>query len=435
MGQTGAVLPDLTTPAGRDAFETAIAAAAAVVETDPVRRAARIRTLLDPGNATGIATAALAQVELRARARAKFGALAERMYFTAAGLEQSTRLELASHRARRFRAAEASAVLDLCCGIGADLLAFAEAGMGVHGIELDPGTAAVAAANLAVLAPGAGRVAVGDATTAAWQAAGAVFIDPARRTSSGRIADPAAFSPSLNFVMQVLGGHRLAASKLAPGLDHGLVPPGVEAEWVSFAGGVKEAVLWSAGFAADGPRVSRRATLLPAGVGLTDLDPRETAVRPIGEYLHEPDGAIIRAGLVQQAAAAAGAARIDEHLAYLTSDRLPAGRLPDVRDPGATVTAAPLMRSYRVLEVLGYSVKRLRAELRAREVGVLEIKKRGVDIDPAALRRELSPRGPNSLTVLLARVGEQRLAVLAHPVPASPAGDHADVPVLPDTSG
>ena len=69
-----------------------------------------------------------------------------------------------------------------------------------------------------------------------------------------------------------------------------------------------------------------------------------------------------------------------------------------------------------MLDVLPYSVKRLRAELHRRQVGIVEIKKRGVDVDPAALRRELAPTGPNSLTVLLARVGERRLAVLADPV-------------------
>jgi hypothetical protein len=106
---------------------------------------------------------------------------------------------------------------------------------------------------------------------------------------------------------------------------------------------------------------------------------------------------------VQQVAALLpGGRRIDEHLAYLSCD--------------APVSTA-LARGYRVLDVLPYSVKRLRAELKRREVGIVEIKKRGVDIDPAALRRELNPRGPQSITVLLARVGESRLAVLAEPVP------------------
>jgi hypothetical protein len=108
---------------------------------------------------------------------------------------------------------------------------------------------------------------------------------------------------------------------------------------------------------------------------------------------------------VQQAAALLpGGRRIDEHLAYLAADAEPAAPL------------AGLARGYRVLAVLPYSVKRLRTELNRRQVGVLEIKKRGVDVDPAALRRQLKPAGPNQLTVLLARVGEQRLAVLADPV-------------------
>jgi hypothetical protein len=131
---------------------------------------------------------------------------------------------------------------------------------------------------------------------------------------------------------------------------------------------------------------------------LTDADPAEDAIRPLGQYLYEPDGAVIRAGLVQQAAAAIGGWRIDSHLAYLSA---------------ADRTDAPFARGFRVLDVLPYSAKRLRAELRRREVGVVEIKKRGVDVDPARLRKELAPAGPNSMTVLLARVGAQRLAILA----------------------
>ncbi|HEX4728187.1 MAG TPA: class I SAM-dependent methyltransferase, partial [Jatrophihabitans sp.] len=228
---------------------------------------------------------------------------------------------------------------------------------------------------------------------------GAVFCDPARRSERGRTFDPAGFSPSLDFVLTVLGTARLAAAKLAPGLDHALVPAGLEAEWVSLAGGVKEAVLWSAGLTLSG--VHRRASVFPAGVQLTDADPASDAVGELGEYLYEPDGAVIRAGLVQQVAALLpGGRRLDPQLAYLTADR-----------PLAT----GLARGFRVLDVLPYSVRRLRAELARRQVGIVEIKKRGVDVDPAALRRELRPTGPNSLTVLLARVGERRLAVLADP--------------------
>jgi len=391
---------DLASPAGRAELERAIGLAESVTEADPVRRAAAVRRMLAPR----LATAALTQAGLRAAARAKFGELAATMLFTAEGLEQATRRDVADHRAARFAEAGLGAVTDLCCGIGSDALAFVRAGLRVQGIERDPATAAVAAANTAGLPV---RVDVGSAEQADWRAAESVFLDPARRGAHGRTFDPAAYSPSFDFTLGVLSGARHAAAKLGPGIGHGLIPPELEAEWVSFGGGVKEAVLWSPGFTAGGVR--RRATVLPAGLQLTDADPAEPGIGPVGSLLYEPDGAVIRAGLVQQLAALLpGGRRIEEQLAYLSADAPAQG------------PAAGLARGFRVLDVLPYSLKRLRAELRRRGVGIVEIKKRGVDIDPAVLRRELKPAGPNSITVLLARVGDQHLAILAEPV-ARPA--------------
>jgi len=146
--------------------------------------------------------------------------------------------------------------------------------------------------------------------------------------------------------------------------------------------------------------------VLPAGRQLTDADPAEHRIGPVGSYLYEPDGAVIRAGLVRQLAALLpGGRRIEEQLAYLSAD-------------GSATGLTGLARGFRVLEVLPYSVKRLRAELARRRVGIVEIKKRGVDVDPAVLRRELKPTGPNTITVLLARVGDRHLAILAEPVPS-----------------
>lgn len=387
---------EVTGNAGRAELERAIGLAESVTETDPVRRAAALRRLLPPE----LATAALTQARLRAAARAKFGDLASTMLFTADGLEQATRIEVADHRAARFAGAGLGSVLDLCCGIGSDALAFARAGLRVEGVERDPATAALAAANTDGQPV---RISLGSAEQAGWRDAESVFLDPARRGAHGRTFDPAAYSPSFEFTLGVLGGDRPAAAKLGPGIGHALIPPDLEAEWVSFGGGVKEAVLWSAGFTTGGVR--RRATVLPAGLQLSDADPAERRVGPVGSYLYEPDGAVIRAGLVRQLAALLpGGRRIDEHLAYLAADAPADG------------PAAELARGFQVLDVLPYSLKRLRAELARRQVGVVEIKKRGVDVDPAALRRELKPTGPNSITVLLARVEEKHLAILAEPL-------------------
>jgi SAM-dependent methyltransferase len=364
------LLAVLDRPDGRATLERAIEVVQALPETDPVRRAAGARRLLD----AELATVALSQAELRAAAAGKFGPQAASLLFTPDGLQQATRSELAAHRAARFAAAGVGQVLDLCCGIGADLLAFRQAGLAATGLERDPVTARLAELNTGC------PVMLGEAEQADWRAAEAVFCDPARRTDRGRTFDPAGFSPSLDFVLTVLGTARYAAAKLAPGLEHALIPAGVEAEWVSFGGGVKEAVLWSAGFGQAGVR--RRASVFPSGAQLTDADPTTDAVGEVAALLP-------------------GGRRLDEQLAYLTADQ---------------PLASPLARGFRVLDVLPYSVKRLRAELARRQVGIVEIKKRGVDVDPAALRRELRPTGPNSLTVLLARVGERRLAVLAGPV-------------------
>jgi SAM-dependent methyltransferase len=382
-------------------LEEAIAAVQGLAETDPLRQASRAQALLDDRE---LAAAALLQVGLRIRGRAKFGDLARQLLFTPDGLEQATRPEIADHRAARYARSGIGSVLDLCCGIGADALGFLRAGLAVHAVERDAPTAEIARANLA---GGAATVELASAQDIDWHAAESVFIDPARRGGRGRTFDPKAYSPDLDFVTAVLAGSRFAAAKLGPGLDHALIPAGVEAEWVSFAGGVKELTLWSAGFGAASEHrpVTRRATVLPGGAGLTDSDPEELAVGEVAGYLYEADGAVIRAGLVRQAAAVLGGHRIDEHLAYLSAD-------------GPVET--PFARGYRVLDTLPYSLKRLRAELRHRQVGIVEIKKRGVDVDPARLRRELKPQGPNSLTVLLARIGQQHIAILAEPLARSP---------------
>ncbi len=221
--------------------------------------------------AADLAAAATTQAVLRARAVAKLGPGAARLLLTPDGLQQATRPEIADRRAARLAAAlpvDSPTVVDLGCGIGADLLAFARVGLRVAGVDLDPVTAAVAAANLAaglgtdhdalVTVTETAPVTVADATTVDRSAYDAVFLDPARRTARGRTFDVDAYSPPWSFVEEVLAGPVPAVVKVAPGVPHDRIPTGVEAEWVSVDGEVKEAALWSADLA----RVARRATVI-----------------------------------------------------------------------------------------------------------------------------------------------------------------------------
>lgn len=342
-----------------------------------------------------LVAAALTQADLRRQALPKLGPDAGRMYFTAEALEQSTRRSVAEHRAARLADAETASLLDLGCGVGGDLLAAAGRGIPVTGVEHDELRAELARANLAGLGLH-GQVLVGSAEDIDRSGFDVVFADPARRGGGRRVFDPSAYSPPWGFVTDLLDS--TACVKVAPGIGHERIPPGVEAEWVSDDGDVKEAALWSGRLAA----ARRRATVLPGGSALTEADDPGTAevVEP-QEFVYEPDGAVIRAGLVTAVAAIVGGGLLDRRIAYVT---------------GAQEVSTPFARGYRVREVLPFREKPLRAALRERDIGTLTIKKRGVAITPEQLRKRLALRGDAEATVILTRAGGHGTALLVDPL-------------------
>jgi SAM-dependent methyltransferase len=350
-----------------------------------------------------LVTAALAQARLRQRAAAKFGAEdVARMFFTPNGLEQATRTDVAAHRAARFAALGVRRVADLCCGVGGDALALARAGVSVLAVDRDPLTCAVARANAEELGL-ADRIEVRCADVADIDVdaedCDAVFVDPARRSGRGRIFDPEAYSPPLSRAVAAARAAGRGALKVAPGIPHEAVPEGAAAEWVSHDGEVKEAVLWFN--AGDAGTV--RATLLPAGHTLEGRGLPDPEPGPVGRYLYEPDGAVIRAHLVAEVAEDVGGRLIDPTIAYVTADDL---------------TASPYARAYEITDVLPFHLKKLRALLRAREVGTLTVKKRGSPVEPEELRRKMKPKGPNAVTVFLTRAAGEPVMMLGRPAPA-----------------
>lgn len=369
------------------------------VEENPLRASATLRGKADPGHVA----AALTQVSLRRKATAKFGELAARMYFTPDGLEQATRLRVAEHRVARLRAAAAGTVIDLGCGIGGDLVAFARTGITTAGVDLDPVRVAVAEANLVSLGLG-GAVTVADVTAVDTAPFDVAYADPARRSARGRTFDADAWAPPWSFVEQLL--RRDACVKAAPGLPHELVPEDVEAEWVSDHGEVKEVALWSGRLATT----TRRATVIPStGSGqaagglatLTTEDDPGAGVREPGRFLYEPDGAVIRAGLVTAVAGGVHGGLLDGHIAWVTSD-----------EPFRT----PFARSFEVLEELPFREKQLRAALRQRGIGSLTIKTRGVSVVPDQLRKRLSLSGEQQATIVLTRARDRGVCFLVRPL-------------------
>ncbi|SJN27004.1 hypothetical protein FM104_05470 [Microbacterium esteraromaticum] len=367
--------------------------------TDVARAVSRLRAA---GYSPDLVSAVVGQAHLRVKARAKFGEFGERMLFTRAGLEQATRLNVATLHAVRLRKRGITQVSDLGCGIGGDSLAFAGAGLNVDAVDADDVTAAIAAYNLAPFGDAA-TVRQGLAEDALQESNSphAIWLDPARRTaghSETRRVSASDWSPSLDWCFEVARQHPTGI-KLGPGLDRGLIPDDVEAQWVSADGSVVELVLWSGALARPG---IRRAALVVQGDTTHELtkaaDAEDAEVRELGEFLHEPDGAVIRARLIGDAARMLEAGMLDEQIAYLTGD--------------AALTS-PFVQSFRVRETLPAHVKTINAALRAHDIGRLEIKKRGMDIDPAAFRKKLSLRGSQAATLILTRTPAGRVAILA----------------------
>ncbi|MFT4228973.1 MAG: class I SAM-dependent methyltransferase [Microbacterium sp.] len=370
--------------------------------TDVARTVSRLRAA---GHSPDLVSAVVGQARLRVRARAKFGAFADRLLFTPAGLEQATRMPVAAVHAGRFRAAGVERVVDLGCGIGGDALAFAGAGMRVLAVDADEVTAALAAYNLSPFRP---EVEVRHATAESVtpEPGDGVWLDPARRTaghtetSRVRAHD---YSPPLDWAFGVGASHPTGV-KLGPAFDRSAIPVEAEAQWVSADGSVVELALWFGALARPG--VKRAALVLRDGAAhelIGEADAEDAPVRALGAFVHEPDGAVIRARLIGAVAGSLDAGMLAEGIAYLTGD---------------APATSPFASTFRVRETLPADEKRLARALRDRGVGTLEIKKRGVDVDPAALRARLRLSGPHAATLILTRIRGKRIAVLADRVPS-----------------
>ena len=355
------------------------------------------------GHAPGLVAAVLSQSKLRAKAVAKFGPFAERMLFTEAGLEQATRLRVAALHAGRFQSAGLTRIADLGSGIGGDALAFASLDIEVTAVELDEVTAAIAAYNLA-LWPNA-VVEHADVTTFDLDGFDGVYLDPARRTAghhnTSRISDPADYSPSLDFAFGT--ADRLPTGiKLGPGIDRDLIPAGAEAQWVSVDRDVVELGLWFGALARPG---IRRSALVIGEHGTAELssneDSADVETGTLGSYLYEPDGAVIRSRLIGDLGRRIGATMLSDGIAYLTSD---------------TALETPFAACFRVIETFPLDERRVKREMATRGIGSLEIKKRGVDVDPATFRRKLSLHGPGAATLVLTRVAGRHTALLCERV-------------------
>jgi hypothetical protein len=366
-----------------------------------------VSKLRGKGHSTELVATVLTQLKLRRRAKAKFGEFALGMFFTEDGLEQASRLKVASIHAGRFRSAGLKHIADLGCGIGSESLVFAGLDLDVSAFELDEVTAAIATYNLARFENV--KVEQADVTKIGLDEFDGLFIDPARRdlkdsktSINKRKYDINDFSPSFDFVLEA-ASKKPTIVKLGPGLDHKDIPDDAEAVWVSDDGDLVELTLYFG--KVKRPDVKRAALLLtPTGtheITSTSTQRLDAPLAELGKYIYEPDAAVIRSHLVGDLAIELGLNIFSNEIAYLSGDE------PIV---------SPWLRGYEVIENLVFDRKKLKAYLREKKIGTLEIKKRGADITPEQLRRELDPKGPESATLIVTRVDGAHRVLIVKPL-------------------
>ncbi|MCC6805607.1 MAG: methyltransferase domain-containing protein [Anaerolineae bacterium] len=329
------------------------------------------------------AGAALELARLRKKAVAKFGDDAAKLYFTRDALEQAS-----DPLVRRYRTGDVFSgqhIVDACCGIGADSIAFGQAGGSVTGLDIDPMRVAMARLNAQALGVTA-RFEVADVRNGVPDA-DLIFFDPGRRDENGkRIFDVERYQPPLKTIRGWRAPRIIV--KLSPGVDLAQVEPYIEDDghvvFVSVAGDLKEALL----IRGDNP--AGAAVLLTADA--THIRGAHAAVTGLSSeprnWLVEPDPAIIRAGLVEDLALELGGALLDPEIAYITTD-IP----PDT----------PWARAWRILDWMPFNLKKLRAYLREQDVGRVTVKKRGTAVTPEELIRKLKLNGSGSRTIVLTR--------------------------------
>ncbi|MFT5301857.1 MAG: hypothetical protein ACI87E_001312 [Mariniblastus sp.] len=348
------------------------------------------------------------QAQLRIRGRIKF-ANAQQMFFTRRGLEQASGKGLARYKAARM--AGLSKVGDLCCGIGGDLLALAQRNKKeplaseTVGIDLDELTCLFAQRNLIANSLDPNLVRIEQVDFNAFDLAGfdGMHVDPDRRIKD-RTVHGNRFSPTLEEVFARTPDDCTVAIKVAPATPSAnYFPSHLQREWLGDHRECKQQLLW-VGPATDKPAhrtatyVGKDGSVNQISVAEDDLDCTIEVHDTILDYIYEPHPAVLAARLTDFVGRRNGLRRFTSGISYLTGKQL-------VDDP--------LLTRFEVLDILPLSLRKAHRVLQILEVGEIEVKKRGVESVTVEQFGRMKLEGPNFATVILTRLGKNRVVVIA----------------------
>lgn len=343
-----------------------------------------------------------AVIEVATARRSAAAKLPGAWIFSSEAAQQATPFVVATARARRLAQLGVEAVADVTCSIGTEVAAIDHEGLTVVGSDLDFARLSMARHNV-----GKDIFTQANALQPAFDAP-VIVADPARRSGGRRITNPEDLLPPLSSLIAAWPGRELAI-KCAPGLDFSKWSG--EVALTSVDGSVKEACLYTPGLAGvtDGRPVMRSAMVIQAVDKHKPLElsaahvqtyddtmSDDVDVQSAGRYIIDPDGAIVRAGLVRHFAAAHGLWQLDERIAHVSGDVLPRG-----------------IAGFEIIEQV--ALKQVRKALAALDCGSAEILVRGVDANPDVLRKQWKLKGTRALAVVVTRIGRSATAFICQP--------------------
>jgi hypothetical protein len=359
------------------------------------------------------------QAELRRRAVAKFGSHSHRMFFTPVHLEQATDHWVGRYKASRIRGAAAGALVhDYCCGIGGDLIWLADPSPSI-GWDQSDAACLLAEANVRATSgsSGADQTAVRQADVEQLTpGSGDLWhVDPDRRAAGKRSSKVDLYSPPPELVDRWLETSPSGSVKLAPAAEAPASwATNAELEWITSKRECRQQVAWFGSLAREPGK--HRATVVSSDftdgaimsatfAGTPDVS-LKAAPEPL-QYLYDPDPSVLAAHLL-------GALADRHELNSLGGSAYLTGNQP---------IDAPLLQGFVIRESLPLRTATVAQLMADRAVGRVEVKKRGVAIDPEKFRRELKLRGDNEATIVLTRIGKREVALICERMPKAPGAE------------
>jgi SAM-dependent methyltransferase len=357
------------------------------------------------------------QSELQQRSKTRFNN-PDKWVWTRKLLEQASDQRCAELTASYFP--EGVPIYDLCCGAGADAVALANRSE-VTAVDCSPIAASITRIN-GYLNEKSLRTCVEDVANIRFDRSVWVHVDPDRRSDGRRTTNADKFSPNWGVLTKSITSTDGGSIKVAPASSHEsffkicLDADGKEivpsVQFVSWGGSVRQQRWW---WNCD--------AFKPCSITLSvwgsdrkfhhhvfdEVMPNNSPsiLSDIAElcdggcFIGDADGAVRAAKLQSTLASQLGLTLIGSSNGFFFRDEPPSD------------AQSSLITWFQVDETLPFDRKKLKRFLREREIGVLEIKTRNLDIDIDRLRVELQLRGENSATLLGTKCGSRAVAILA----------------------